>query len=594
MRKKTNKRKVALYLRVSTPSQAKEEKTSLNGQEKLCRDKALELGYKEEDILVYKEPGFSGEDIDVRKSLTKLRQDVADGSIDRVICTHPDRFSRDMTDKLIVCRELEKHEADIAFTDAEFNKSPEGILFFNIISAIAAYELALIKKRTVRGRLDKVRHHKKIMPMRVEPYGYDLNKGELSINENEAKFVKMVYEWYVYDRLTLRQIGEKLYKLGAIPKRKESNNWNQSSISKILTSEIYIGKYYYNRRKTQKERGKTTKSGNPRKSYTIREEKDWILVEVPAIIDEGLFKLAQEQRQRNKKMSGNRKYNYLLKSLIKCGHCGRTIGCTTYNGKKDKETGEKMKYTCYRCPNINPRKYGDEIEKCKSQTIRTDVLDEVVWNTVIESLTNEEEIMEKLKSNNKPNEKVADMIKILEDQMEQKKKEKEKIKIMFRKDFISEDEMDTDMKKVNNDIDSLKKEIAYYEDKIGETLKDEQAIKRFKHVIRKINQYKEKDEISFDEKRMLIESLVDEIIVSFEDKDQISLSFVGHLNDLLDDDYLHDIEFTTSKQYKHESTSKISFIYEALMEIRHVKAPNGNNAWKKIIGDEIRTSLMIK
>lgn len=93
--------------------------------------------------------------------MTTLRQDVADGLIKLVICTHPDRFSRDMTDKLIVMREFEKYRVDIKFTDTEFSNSPEGILFFNILSAIANYELSLIKKRTVRGRERAVKEQKK-------------------------------------------------------------------------------------------------------------------------------------------------------------------------------------------------------------------------------------------------------------------------------------------------------------------------------------------------------------------------------------------------------------------------------------------------
>lgn len=78
--------------------------------------------------------------------MEKLRQDVAAGLITHVIVTHPDRLSRDMTDKLVVCREFEKKQCRTYFTDTEFSKTPEGILFFNIISAIAVYELALIKK----------------------------------------------------------------------------------------------------------------------------------------------------------------------------------------------------------------------------------------------------------------------------------------------------------------------------------------------------------------------------------------------------------------------------------------------------------------
>lgn len=336
---------VAVYARVSTGMQASEG-TSLENQIVMCTNKAKEMGIAE-NLRIYKEEGFSGEDID-RPAMNQLRQDVSSGIITHVICTHPDRLSRDMTDKLLICREFEKYGVKLYFVDTEYKNTPEGQLFFNMQSAIAQYELALIKKRTVRGRLRAVETRKQIMPMRVAPYGYDYADGKLVINEQEAEFVKKIYEWYVYDNLTMREIGDKLYMLGAIPKRGESKNWHASSINRILSSEVYIGNYYYNRRKTSKKRGEKTQSGNPRITYSIRDESEWIRVDVPAIIDEHLFELAQKQRINNTINSGNIKHNYLLRSLIKCGHCGRAWQCTFYSGRKNKKTGEKERYYCYR------------------------------------------------------------------------------------------------------------------------------------------------------------------------------------------------------------------------------------------------------
>ncbi|WP_244863142.1 recombinase family protein [Paenibacillus cisolokensis] len=77
-----------------------------------------------------------------------------------------------------------------------------------------------------------------------------------------------MYHWYVYDHYTFREIGERLYSLGAVPKRGESRNWSASSIRRVLTSEVYIGKFYYNRRETRKIRGEKTKNGTPKKTIS--------------------------------------------------------------------------------------------------------------------------------------------------------------------------------------------------------------------------------------------------------------------------------------------------------------------------------------
>jgi site-specific DNA recombinase len=108
---------------------------------------------------------------------------------------------------------------------------------------------------------------------------------------------------------------------------------------------------------------------------------------VPAIIDKGIFDMAQVQKEKNLKNSGNIKYEYLLKGLIKCS-CGRTWQPTAYSGRVDKETGKRKKYLCYRCPGQAPKKYGPEVKKCETPSIRADQLEEYIWNLIVETLSN--------------------------------------------------------------------------------------------------------------------------------------------------------------------------------------------------------------
>ncbi|MXQ56017.1 recombinase family protein, partial [Shimazuella alba] len=177
--------KTAVYARVSTGLQAVEG-TSLDTQVEMCMEKAHALGLYQLEI--YRESGASGEDIE-RPEMDRLRQDIAQGKINKVICVHPDRLSRNLVDKLIVCGEMERHDVELIFCDAEYQNTPEGQLFFNMQSAIAQYELSMIRKRTSRRRLKAVEKQKKIMPMRSAPFGYDLVDAQLVVNEEEAKVV---------------------------------------------------------------------------------------------------------------------------------------------------------------------------------------------------------------------------------------------------------------------------------------------------------------------------------------------------------------------------------------------------------------------
>jgi site-specific DNA recombinase len=537
----------AIYPRVSTGQQVTDG-TSLDGQTQICVDKAKTMGYKDSQIKVYREEGKSGEDIDIRPAMTKLREDVASGIIKHVIVQHPDRLSRDMTDKLIICRELEKNGAELIFTDTEFTKTPEGILFFNIISSIAAYELALIKKRTVRGRLRAVEKDKKIMPMRTAPYGYDLIDGKLVINEDEAAFVKKIYHWYVHDHLTLRQIGEKLYEQGALPKRKESKNWSASSIRRILSSEIYIGKYYYNRRKSEKVKGAVTAGGNPKKKLEMRDEEDWILVEVAPIVDEVLFELAQTQKVKNTKKSGNVKNEYLLKGLIRCDHCGRIWQSTTYNGRADKETGEKKKYNVYRCPNLAPKKYGPEVKKCETPSIRASVLEDYIWNLVVQSFSNPLDYQEVL--DGESSDALDDVLQEINHKKKyilQKEKQKEKLKHLFLDDLITQDELKKDMEKINSELTLLKNELKKYENIISVHEKNKLTQETKQEIIKATQHLLQKDGLTFEEKQFILHKLIDEIVIHYNEEKELEVKIIGVLNtlDIMDE---HDMELSTQPQ----------------------------------------------
>lgn len=531
---------VAIYVRVSTGLQVKEG-TSLNSQVEICFKKALELGFHKEQIKVYREEGESGEDLE-RPLLDQLRGDVASGVISHVIITDPDRFSRDMTNKLLICRELQKRDVELIFTDSDYKNTPEGELFFNMKSAIAQYELAMIKKRTVRGRNQAVKKLNKVMPMRTPPFGYDWVDCSLVVNEKEAEFVRLIYNWYVFEGLTLREMGTKLYELGAVPKRSESGNFSASSLRRILTSEIYIGRYVYNRRETKKLQGERTKSGKPRKTYSIRNEEDWIEASVPKIIDPAIFELAQQQKEKNKKRAGNVKHDYLLRGMIRCSRCGRVWESTSYSGRVDKSTGKKSTYACYRCPNKNPKRYGDGIHKCDVKTIRTDILDEYIWGLIVQTLKSPNLVIEQLQNtSDEATNEIKQILALTETQISKKEAERERVKTMFKRGVIDESEMVGDLTKINTEIETLDKRKREYRTQIDSHLKKELSSRYIEGAIEAYrNTLMNNFELSFDEKRNIVEKLIQEVIIDYVD-DEVKVTCVGVLDVLMNKEHENDI-----------------------------------------------------
>lgn len=521
---------IGIYCRVSTQNQA-DEGYSLETQEELCMKRAKELGYTRSQVKVYREEGRSGEDID-RPKMNELREDTANGIIHKVIITDPDRLTRDLTDKLIVCKEWDRQNVEIIFIDTEYQNTPEGNMFFNMRSVFAQYELAQIRKRTIRGRLKAVEKEHKIMPMRTAPYGYDYKDGKLLVNEKEAVIVNKIYKWYL-EGMTLREIGGKLFEEGAVPKRAQSKNFGATSIRRILTSEIYIGKYVYNKRETKKVWGERTASGKQKKTYTIRDKSEWITVDIPPIIDIKIFTLAQNQKEKNIKKRGNVKFNYLFKSMIRCKHCGRLWECTTYNGREDKKTGEKKKYAVYRCPNINPKRYGDGVEKCKSQSIRVELLDNYIMNLIYDGLGNQEIFEQAVRSQMVNKEAGLDEeILELEKQLNRKVDERNRVKRMYVvAQVITEDEMFKDMKKINQEITKITNILDKLKMKKESQESNVITNEQIDLIIGNIEQMFKNEEMPFEDKRELMELLIEEITIDAK-SEKVGITVNGLLDDI--------------------------------------------------------------
>jgi hypothetical protein len=97
-----------------------------------------------------------------------------------------------------------------------------------------------------------------------------------------------------------------------------------------------------------------------------------------------LFQSVQEQLAENRKARQHRHGAvYLLQGLTVCGHCHYA-----YYGKKVSKAAAKDQrrdYAYYRCIGTDAYRFGGE-RVCDNQQIRTDRLDELVWQQVVELL----------------------------------------------------------------------------------------------------------------------------------------------------------------------------------------------------------------
>jgi site-specific DNA recombinase len=122
----------------------------------------------------------------------------------------------------------------------------------------------------------------------------------------------------------------------------------------------------------------------PKKGYSaVRTER--IEIPVPALVSEQLFLAVQEQLDENGKHARQRRRGaaYLLQGLTVCGHCHYA-----YYGKKVSKAAGKahQHHAYYRCIGTDAYRFGGE-RICDNKQVRTQRLDNVVWQQVVELLS---------------------------------------------------------------------------------------------------------------------------------------------------------------------------------------------------------------
>ena len=188
-----------------------------------------------------------------------------------------------------------------------------------------------------------------------------------------------------------------------------------------------------------------------------------------------------------------------------------------------------------------PKKYGENVPVCPSRSIRAPLLDEFIWSVVMETLSNPVDFINRLETGNDiVIEKMELAINVVNANIKEKEKELEKVKIMFRREVIDADEMEDESRDIKRIINELKSKEIGYKEQITSIREKKMSEKALKLMLEKINFFIDNkgSELSFDEKRQVIESLINEVILRFED-DVINITTVGHLDRLVVSDSIH-------------------------------------------------------
>lgn len=488
---------IAIYARVSTEDQVKHG-YSLDDQIRECRKKA-----RTDQIIKYIDEGISGEVLN-RPQLTKLINDVKDGLITKVICLDPDRLSRKLNNQLIIAEEIERR-AELLFVNGEYAKTPEGILFFQMRGAISEFEKAKITERMSRGRREKALQGKVVRDCQIYGYDYDRQTRQFTINEIEAKIVRLIFELFTGKTNSvngINGIAHYLTSLG-IATKKNCGVWHRQVVRQILANKAYIGDFYHNRWNTEGMLVNKYKDPEDRIPLRERPKDEWILVSCPAIIDEKVFlyvqKLLDESRRR---WSGISKNQYLLSGLIRCGECGNTMtGRKSCNWGRDVFEYSDIKNTS-----------GAKFKGC-GKRVKTVELDELVWKTVLTSINNPDEIAANNLSAETPSFEEVE-ISLKNERLEAIRLNRQKLLTILMDNYdllgiTGEQELLGKLRKIKEEEAQLVKQITLLEE---QTTSEEQSSLKPNLLQEAAEYYFSKTvEISFEDKQHLIRYVVKEV-----------------------------------------------------------------------------------
>jgi len=201
-----------------------------------------------------------------------------------------------------------------------------------------------------------------------------------TVHEQEATIVRQIYAWYTQEVQTISQITDTLNQnLAQTPAR--GKRWNFSTVQLILKQAAYTGVTHYTRsRRVTASVGNAKKSGRGRRTSAQRvprSREEWIEVHVPRVLPDILWQQAQERMQTNQRFAqrNNQKNFYLLRSLLVCDICGRTLVGRTTQGA-----------TAYYCTNRGKLCDPDVLPHARSIAGR--FVEAPVWEAVVHLLNN--------------------------------------------------------------------------------------------------------------------------------------------------------------------------------------------------------------
>jgi len=498
--------RVTYYARVSTGKN--EQKNSLINQDDYYKNKILSIP-KWTLVQGYSDSGITGTSIKKREDFNNMIQDGMDDKYDLILTKEVCRFARNTLDTLQFTRNLLARGKGIYFELDNINTlEQEGELRLTLMASLAQDESRRISERVKFG-FNRAIEKGRVLGSNVI-WGYEKDNCKLKKIDEEAEIVSRIFELYSTGNIGIRRIGKKLAEEGKLTRK--GDVFAYSTIKNILTNPKYKGCYC----------GKKTEVIDFMSKERIEIPKEeWITYKaeeniVPQIVNDDIWQKCNEiMEKRSNKYTGtgdrwNNQYQY--SNLLICTNDGKKFW-----RRKHRPTAKEEFWIC-----SEYAKNG--LKNCNNHTyIGTEELNSILSEVFSELLEKKSMILkEMLKANSrldKKDFKLEKNIKILENAINEKEKNKANLIKLYTMNKITDDEFEKIKNEYQDEIMDYKSQLIQLKVNrdANETGKNQQKIKKFF------------DFDTFELTKEFIHEKIDRIYVQGIEKNHVKLKINFHL-----------------------------------------------------------------
>ena len=330
----------------------------------------------------YIDEGISGGSTKKRDNFNRMIRDAKAGMFDFIITKEISRFSRSTLDSIKYTQELLDYNVGVFFQNDNINTLDTDSEFRLVIMAgVAQDEIRKLSERLKFGFRQAIKNGHVLGNDKL--YGYDKKDCVLTVNEEEAEIIRIIFDLYGNQRLGTRTISKRLMELGYTSR--EGNAFNTLTIRHILENPKYKGWYCGNKSQSVDYRTKRN---------ILLDESEWVTYpdpSIPAIVSEELWNRAnalykrrrEEMKSHSSGVSFHNRYPYSAK--IYCEEHGTTFHRQVIQTKK----GQQEVWQCKVY-----RSHGRAA--CSAPQIRSSDLDVILSDIFKELVRDKEKIIDSL------------------------------------------------------------------------------------------------------------------------------------------------------------------------------------------------------